>query len=50
MRQMVMTACAAGCAAVALLAGKSADAEWRGVALSVLFAGMAGALVAAAAG
>ncbi len=50
MRQAATLVTAAGCAGVALLCGKSPETDWGSVVLSVLFAGSAGALLAAASG
>ncbi len=50
MREALLLAAAAGCLTIALIAGKAPSAGWGDVLTSVLFAGSAGALLAAAAG
>ena len=49
--QVAMMIVAAGCVLVALLFAKApGDGDWEGAVMATLFAGMAGALVAAASG
>jgi hypothetical protein len=48
MRQATLMACAVGCGAVAVLFGKTPDTDWGSLLMSVLFAGSAGFLLAAA--
>ena len=49
--QVAMMIVAAGCVLVALLFAKApGDGDWGGAVMATLFAGMAGAIIAAAAG